>query len=140
MAGASPSDTPIKILLVEDNLADIRLLQETLKGSYFATQVHAARDGVEALAYLHHSPPFNEVPRPDVILLDLSLPRMDGREVLAHVRGTPGLNGIPVVIFTSSPADEDVRLAFNFRAEGYVRKPLGLKEFHDLVVRLGLSR
>jgi chemotaxis family two-component system response regulator Rcp1 len=135
-----PVPAPIEILLVEDNVADIRLLEETLKGSYFSTRIHAARDGVEALAFLQHAHPFGESPRPDVILLDLSLPRMDGREVLAHVRGTPGLNGIPVVIFTSSPADADVRLAFNFRAEGYLRKPMSLKDFHDLIVRLGLSR
>jgi chemotaxis family two-component system response regulator Rcp1 len=135
----SPSgQEPIRILLVEDNAGDIRLLEETLRESPLATEIKVVRNGVDAMSFLRRWGAFATELRPDMVLLDLNLPRMDGREVLAEVRSDPGLNGIPIVIFTSSPADEDVRLAFNFHADGYVRKPLQVREFLELVRRLDI--
>jgi CheY-like chemotaxis protein len=130
---------PIRILLAEDNPGDVRLIQEVLRQSHLLTALDVVRDGFDAMEYLYHTGRYSRTPRPDLILLDLGLPRMDGRQVLAEVRGDPRLNGIPVVIFTSSAADEDVVLATTFHAEGYVRKPLRLEQFHELVQRLGIG-
>jgi chemotaxis family two-component system response regulator Rcp1 len=136
---STPDPKSLRILLVEDNIGDVRLLQETLRGSRLPTAIDVVRDGMDALAYLRHQGEHRYAPVPDLILLDLGLPRIDGRKVLAEVRSDPELNGIPVVIFTASPADNDVLLAFNFHADGYIRKPLELEAFHDLVRRLGIE-
>jgi chemotaxis family two-component system response regulator Rcp1 len=129
-------DSPLVILLVEDNAGDIRLVQEALRGSSLGTSLDVVGDGLEALRYLRQSGPFSDAPRPDLILLDLGLPRMDGRRVLAEVRSDPALNGIPVVIYTASILDADVLIAFNFHADGFLRKPLVVKELLSLLHRL----
>lgn len=129
----------IRILLVEDNPGDVRLTEETLKQSPYPTELEVAHDGAEALGDLRGRSPFAQQARPDMILLDLNMPGLDGRKVLAEVRSDPELNRIPVVIFTSSPGDQDVLMALNFHADGYVRKPLELKEFQDLVRRLEVT-
>lgn len=126
----------IRLLLVEDNPGDVRLTEDTLEQSAVPVEMEVAHDGAEALGYLRQRSPFHAGGPPDMILLDLNLPRLDGRKVLAEVRSDPELNRIPVVILTSSPGDEDVLMAFSFHADGYVRKPLELKEFNDLVRRL----
>lgn len=124
------------MLLVEDNPGDVRLLQETLKEAGCPIHMDVTHDGTEALRYLRREREFSHVSRPDLVLLDLSLPGLDGRHVLAEVRSDVTLNGIPIVIFTSSTDDEDVLFAFNFHAEGYLRKPVGIKEFNALVDRV----
>jgi two-component system, chemotaxis family, response regulator Rcp1 len=131
-------ERPIRILFVEDNPADVRLLEETLRDAAWPFTSAIARDGLSALRYLRREGEFVDAPRPDLVLLDLNLPGMDGRKVLAEVRSDPRLNGIPVVIFTGSSADEDVALAYNFRAEGYLRKPVRLADFRALVDRLAI--
>ncbi|MGA7924090.1 MAG: response regulator [Thermoplasmata archaeon] len=135
----STGRTRLHLLLVEDNRGDARLLEEMLRGGPWPIDVAVVPDGAGALRYMRREGEFPQVPRPDIVLLDLNLPGMDGRQVLAEVRSDLRLNGIPLVIFTSSPADEDVLLAFNFHAEGFLRKPVKLTEFSALVDRLGLA-
>jgi CheY-like chemotaxis protein len=139
MSLAADGRSPLRLLLVEDNPGDVRLLQETLRESSWPVEISVVPDGADALRYMRREGEFAQVDRPDLVLLDLNMPGMDGRQVLAEVRSDIRLNGIPLVIFTASPADEDVLLAFNFHAEGFLRKPIGLDEFHDLVERLGLA-
>lgn len=123
---------------MEDNAGDIRLVQERLKESSLRIELRVVRNGVEAMNYLRRWGAYARASPPDLVLLDLNLPRMDGRRVLAEVRGDPELNRIPVVVLTSSPAEEDVQLASSFHAEGYIRKPLELPAFHALLSRLEL--
>jgi two-component system, chemotaxis family, response regulator Rcp1 len=129
----------LKLLLVEDNPGDVRLLQETLRDAPWKLTTTVVEDGYRALRYMRREGEFSDVSRPDLVLLDLNLPGMDGRQVLAEVRSDVRLNGIPLVIFTSSPADDDVLLAFNFHAEGYLRKPVRLADFQALLKRLALA-
>jgi chemotaxis family two-component system response regulator Rcp1 len=134
-----PTRARLHLLLVEDNPGDVRLLQETLRDSPWPIDLKVARDGADALRYMRREEHHAAAIRPDLVLLDLNLPGMDGRQVLAEVRSDVRLNGIPVVIFTSSPADDDVLLAFNFHAEGYLRKPVRLEEFNQLLDRLEIG-
>ena len=129
----------VLILLVEDSPADVRLVEETLKDSHLDADLRVVANGVDAIRYLRQWGDFAGAVRPELILLDLSLPAMDGRQVLAEVRSDPALNGIPLVIFTSSNADEDVQFAFNFHADGYVRKPLTTAGLRSLAKRFGLT-
>lgn len=122
------SPTFINILLVEDSPSDADLLLETL-GDRDDRHIHVVEDGVEALAYLRRQPPYTQVPRPDLILLDLNLPRKDGREVLADVKVDPDLGRIPVVVFTTSAACEDVLQSYGLHANCYIQKPVELDEF-----------
>lgn len=140
MAAHGPHDGPIRIFLVEDNLGDIRLLEETLKEYTAPTELHVVRDGVDALAFLRKTGPFQGAPDPDLILLDLSLPRLDGRRVLAEVRSDPRLNVIPVVIYTNAKSEDDAQLGSNFRADGFVTKPLTAPTLAALVRKIGLDR
>jgi two-component system, chemotaxis family, response regulator Rcp1 len=120
----------INILLVEDNPADVRLTQEALKEAAHArTRLHVAGDGVEALEFLHRQGDFSAAPRPDLMLLDLNLPRVDGRQVLAEVKGDPDLRRIPVVVLTTSPAEDDILHAYDQHVNSYIRKPVDLDEF-----------
>lgn len=120
---------PIHILLIEDNAADVRLTREALKDAQVATALHVVPDGVEALAYLRHEGAYAAEPRPHVILLDLNLPRMDGRELLAHVKADPGLRRIPVVILTTSQAEQDILRTYDLHANCYITKPVDLDQF-----------
>ena len=124
---------PIEILMVEDNPGDVRLMQEAFREAKVRNNIHIAADGVEALAFLRRQGRYADVPRPDVILLDLNLPKKDGREVLAEIKADPNLLRIPVVILTSSEAEEDILKAYNLHANAYVAKPVGLEQFMAVV-------
>jgi CheY-like chemotaxis protein len=120
----------INILLVEDNPADVRLTEEALKEAANAvTRLHVASDGAEALEFLHREGEFAGAPRPDLMLLDLNLPRVDGRQVLAQVKGDPDLRRIPVVVLTTSPSEDDILHAYDQHVNSYIRKPVDLDEF-----------
>lgn len=119
----------IDILLVEDNPGDVRLTQEALKGVCIPYRLHVARDGIEALAFLASEGLFAAAPMPDLILLDLNLPRLSGREVLDHIKTDPALRHIPVIIVTTSEATHDIMNAYHARANCYVSKPMDLDRF-----------
>lgn len=121
------------ILLVEDNPGDAELAREALENSKFINQLHVAEDGVQAMAFLHRQGPYADAPRPDIILLDLNLPKKDGREVLAEIKSDENLKTIPVVILTSSKADEDIIRSYKLHANCYITKPLDIVSFFDVV-------
>jgi chemotaxis family two-component system response regulator Rcp1 len=120
---------PLEVLLVEDNPGDVRLTREALKEASTRTRLSVVQDGAEALEFLRREGRHAEAPRPDVVLLDLNLPRRDGREVLGELKGDPALLTIPVVILTSSDADRDVAAAYALHANCYVTKPTDLDEY-----------
>jgi two-component system, chemotaxis family, response regulator Rcp1 len=124
---------PIEILLVEDNPGDVRLAVEALRDAKVANTPHVVEDGVEALAFLRREGRHAGVPRPDLILLDLNLPLKDGREVLAEIKQDADLKRIPVVILTSSAAEQDVLQAYNLHANCYITKPVDLDQFMKVV-------
>ena len=126
-------DKSVNILLVEDNPADIRLTQEAFKTTRIPNQLHIVRDGAEAMAYLEQTGRFANVPRPDMILLDLNLPKKDGREVLALIKQSPAYKQIPVVILTTSREEEDITHTYNHHANCFITKPAGLDEFLEVV-------
>ncbi|PYP15745.1 MAG: response regulator [Gemmatimonadetes bacterium] len=128
-----PIGRPIDILLVEDNPGDVRLTQELLKESKVRNSLVAVSNGVEALALLRREGKYRDAARPDLILLDLNLPRKDGREVLAEVKQDDDLKRIPIVVLTSSKADADVVKTYNLHANCYVTKPVGLEQFAHVV-------
>lgn len=123
---------PIRILLVEDCAADVRLIREALKETPVQVSMTVARDGVEAMETLKLSES-SQVERPDLILLDLNLPRMNGREVLTQVKSSPSLKQIPVLVMTSSRADEDISAAYALNANCYITKPCDLSEYVNVV-------
>ncbi|MGE5526409.1 MAG: response regulator [Rhodospirillaceae bacterium] len=120
---------PVEILLVEDNLGDARLTREALKEGKVYSNLHWAKDGVEALDFLHGRGKFEGARRPDIILLDLNLPRKDGREVLHEIKNDERLKHIPVVVLTTSKAEEDVLRSYELHANCYVAKPVDLEKF-----------
>ena len=120
---------PVEILLVEDNPGDHRLTKEALHEGKVHNTLHWARDGVEALDFLKRRGRFAGAPRPDIILLDLNLPKMDGRAVLSQIKQDPSLRAIPVVILTTSQAEEDVLKSYDLHANCYVTKPVDLEKF-----------
>ena len=124
---------PAKILLVEDNPGDAELAREALKSSKFCNELFLVKDGIEALAFLRQEGEFRTVPRPDLILLDLNLPRKDGREVLKEIKGDSDLKTIPVVVLTTSKADEDIIRSYQLHANCYITKPLDLGQFFAVV-------
>ena len=124
---------PIVILLVEDEPGDAYLTIEALKSAKIINSVHLVEDGVEAMAFLQREAPYRDAPRPDLILLDLNLPRKDGRQVLAEIKQNACLNSIPIVVLTTSSADEDVLQSYNLRANCYVTKPVDLEQFMTVV-------
>jgi len=124
---------PIEILLVEDNAGDVRLTREALKDAKVLNTLHVARDGEEAMEYLCHKGKYADAPRPDLVLLDLNLPRKDGREVLSEIKADEVLKRIPVVILTTSKSEEDVLKVYNLHANCYVTKPLDLDQFIRVV-------
>ncbi len=123
----------VEILLVEDNPGDVRLTKEGLKDSRIVNHIHVVGDGVEAMAFLRREGKYEEAPRPDLILLDLNLPRKDGRELLAEIKGDRDLKRIPVVVLTSSKAEQDVVMAYDLHANCYIRKPINLNEFSTMM-------
>jgi CheY-like chemotaxis protein len=124
---------PIEILLVEDNAGDVRLVKEALEENKFLNNLHVARDGVEAMEFLHKEGKYANAVRPDLILLDLNLPKKDGREVLAEVKVDEDLKRIPVVIMTISKAEEDILKTYNLHANCYITKPIDLDQFIKVV-------
>ncbi len=120
---------PVDILLVEDNPGDVRLVKEALKECKIDNTVYVAQDGVEALAFLRKEGQHEKAPRPDLILLDLNLPRKSGREVLAEVKADPELKRIPVVVMTVSRDEEDVLKAYNLHANCFITKPIDFGQF-----------
>jgi CheY-like chemotaxis protein len=124
---------PIEILLVEDNPGDVRLTVEALKDGKIRNNLNVVRDGVQAMAFLHQQEPYDKVARPDLILLDLNLPRKDGREVLAEIKRTPGLQHIPVVVLTTSDARPDIQRSYELHANCYITKPVDLEQFIQVV-------
>ena len=124
---------PIEILLVEDNPGDSRLAKEALKESKLKNNLYVAEDGVEAMNFLYKTGKYSKMPRPDLIILDLNLPKKDGREVLAEIKNDYNLKRIPVVILTISKAEEDILKTYNLHANCYVTKPLDLDQFMKVV-------
>ena len=122
---------PVDILLVEDNPGDVRLTKEALRDAKVLNEIFVARDGVEAMEFLNRKGRFSNVPLPDLILLDLNLPKKDGREVLAEIKEDPILKHIPVVVLTTSKADEDIIKTYNLHANAYITKPVDLNRFRN---------
>lgn len=121
------------VLLVEDSPGDIRLTQEIFHDANSSIQLHVASDGVEAMAFLRRERPHEHAPRPDLILLDLNLPRMDGREVLAQIKENESLKTIPTIILTTSDAEVDIVKSYQLKANCYLSKPVQLDAFEGLV-------
>jgi CheY-like chemotaxis protein len=130
---AAPNAKLIDILLVEDNPADARLTREAFIDSKMVNTLHHVRDGDEAMAFLNRKPPYADAPRPDVVLLDLNMPGMDGRAVLAAMKSDPHLKTIPVVVLTTSEADEDIVRSYELHANCYVTKPVDFDKFVTIV-------
>jgi CheY-like chemotaxis protein len=124
---------PIEILLVEDNLADVRLTQEALKDEKFYNNLSVVNDGVEALAFLRREGMYANAVQPDLVLLDLNLPRKDGREVLNEIKNDPQLKTIPVVVLTVSEAERDILESYELHANCYIVKPVDLNQFSRVV-------
>jgi CheY-like chemotaxis protein len=124
---------PIDILLVEDNPGDVRLTREALKEGKVLNNLHVAMDGMEALAFLKQEGEYRQAVRPDIVLLDLNLPKKDGREVLAEIKADPELRRIPVVILTTSKAEVDVIKTYDLHANCYITKPVDLDQFITVV-------
>lgn len=122
-----------EILLVEDNPGDVRLTREALKEGKILNNVSVVEDGVEALAFLRREGKYCNAVRPDLILLDLNLPKKDGREVLAEIKVDPGLKNIPVVILTTSAAEQDILKTYDLHANCYITKPVDLEQFIKIV-------
>jgi len=124
---------PIEVLLVEDSPGDVRLTQEAFRDANKSIHLHVASDGVEAMAFLRREGVHARAPRPELILLDLNLPKMDGREVLAHIKEDAGLKTIPTVILTTSEAEADIVKSYQLQANCYLSKPVQLDAFESLV-------
>lgn len=124
---------PIKILLVEDSPGDVRLTQEAFKDSKLCNKVYVVGDGVEAMDFLYKKKKYTNASRPDIILLDLNLPKKNGREVLREIKGDENLKRIPVVILTTSKAEEDIIKSYNLHANCYITKPVDLNQFTRVV-------
>jgi two-component system, chemotaxis family, response regulator Rcp1 len=127
----------VEILLVEDNPGDVGLTMEALKEGKLLNHVSVAEDGVEALAFLHQEGKYAGRPRPDLILLDLNLPKKDGREVLAEIKEDPDLRHIPVVVLTTSTAEHDVLKTYDLHANCYINKPVDFEQFLEVVKSVG---
>ncbi|PXF61217.1 MAG: response regulator [Candidatus Methanogaster sp.] len=119
----------VEVLLVEDNPGDVRLTQEVLMDGKVRNNMHVAKDGVEAISFLQQTGEYAGAPRPDIILLDLNLPKKDGREVLADIKADPDLKKIPVVVLTTSSAEQDIFGSYDLHANCYITKPVDLDQF-----------
>src|SRR4051812_4861313 len=130
---ANGMDGAVEILLVEDNPADARLTREVFEGGRLTTHLNIVQDGEEALAFLRREGEFENSPRPKLVLLDLNLPRKDGREVLQELKSDPALSRIPVIVLTTSAAEADILHSYDLQANCFITKPLDLDEFFDVV-------
>lgn len=129
----TPYGKPIEILLVEDNPADVRLMKEALKDSKVRNLLHVVEDGVEAMSYLRQEGKYSNVAAPDIILLDLNLPKKSGIEVLSEIKENDELKKIPVVVLTTSSAEEDIVKSYNLHANCFITKPVDLEQFIKVV-------
>ncbi len=129
-------DQPLSVLLVEDDPGDVMIAREALAAGRLSTDLHVVTDGVEAMSYLRQSEGFSDAIRPDLILLDLNLPRKSGHEVLAEVKQDPRLRRIPVVVLTTSQAQEDVAKSYDLHASVHVSKPVDFDEFTEVVKQI----
>lgn len=133
---AGTQASPVEILLVEDNPGDVRLTEKAFEEVKLANNLHVTTDGVEAMAFLRGEGEFADTPRPDIVLLDLNLPRKDGTEVLSEVKTDDDLREIPVVVLTSSEAEEDVIETYNNHANAYLTKPVDFEGFTEIVKKI----
>ncbi len=132
-----PSEArPVEILLVEDDEGDVLLTTEALEASKITNNMHVARNGEEALRFLRREGDFAGAPRPDIVLLDLNLPRVDGREVLAQIKADDDLRRIPIVVLTTSEAEEDILRSYDLHANAYVTKPVDFERFLQVIQRI----
>jgi len=123
----------VEILLVEDNPGDVRLTQEVLKDGRVRNNMSVVMDGVDAISFLQQTGEYADAPRPDIILLDLNLPKKDGREVLAEIKADPDLKNIPVVVLTTSSAEQDIFRSYDLHANCYITKPVDLDQFIKVI-------
>lgn len=126
----------IDILLVEDNPGDIRLTKEALRQAKVINRLHTVRSGEEAIAFLNNEGGFSNAPRPDIVLLDLNLPRMQGREVLRRIKNDAGLRSIPVIVLSTSAKPSDIEMSYSQHANCYVRKPPEMSGFRDVMNKI----
>jgi len=124
---------PIHILLVDDDEADVLLTRRALQRDKLLLEVHEVQNGEDCMAFLRKQPPYEDAPRPDIVLLDLNMPRMGGLEVLEAVRADPELRFLPIVILTTSSSDEDIVRSYNLNANCYITKPVNLSEFKRVI-------
>ena len=129
----APVDRPFEVLLVEDNPGDVRLTQEALKDEAAINNITVVEDGEQALAFLRREGEHADARRPDLILLDLNLPKMDGREVLAEIKSDPDLKRVPVVVLTTSQAERDILESYNLHANSYITKPVDHEQFSTVL-------
>jgi CheY-like chemotaxis protein len=129
----TPNAVPVEILLVEDDPGDVLITREAVESSKVANRLSVVSNGEEALQFLGRAEPFADAPRPGLILLDLNLPRLDGREVLARIKADPDLRRIPVVVLTTSSSDEDIVRSYDLHANAYVTKPVDFDQFMSVV-------
>ncbi len=127
---------PIEILLVEDNEGDILLTKKAFEKGKIMNQLHVTRDGEEALDFLFKRGNFENAPTPDMILLDLNMPKLNGQEVLKTIKENPALKCIPVIVLTTSNADEDILKSYQLHASSYIRKPVDFKQFGEVIQKL----
>jgi two-component system, chemotaxis family, response regulator Rcp1 len=127
---------PVNILLIEDNPGDVRLAQEAFKEGRLEVNLDVVMDGIEALLFLNNKPPYQDSNRPDLILLDLNLPKKDGREVLGEIKEDINLRRIPVVILTTSNAEQDVIHSYNLHVNCYINKPVDFDRFFEIIKKI----
>ena len=130
------TDNPVEILLAEDNPGDVTLTRKALKEGKLANNLHVATDGVEALEFLRQEDEYADVPRPDLVLLDLNMPRKDGKAVLESMQADEGLRRIPVVVLTSSESEADIARSYELNANAYLTKPVDFDGFVEIVDRI----
>jgi chemotaxis family two-component system response regulator Rcp1 len=136
MTDQTETSMPLNVLLVEDSPGDARLTREAFREANASIKLHVVVDGVEAMAFLRQEAPYLNAPRPDIILLDLNLPKMDGREVLARVKSDPGLKTIPIIILSTSEAQADILKSYQLQANCYLSKPVQFDAFEKLVISI----
>jgi len=130
---SNPTMRPVEILIVEDDLADIKLTKRSLERNRILNNIHVVRDGIEAMQFLNQEGQYVDAPRPDLILLDLDMPRKDGRETLHEIKNDPHLKTIPVVIMTTSKQETDIEQSYLEHANSYITKPVNMEQFQKVV-------